>query len=331
MTSSPLFSDPTPHPQHIAGIDLGTNTLRLLIARVDSDECLVAVYSDQVITRLGQGLQQDGRLQDSAMDRTISQLKAWSAPLLRHDIRQPVAVATSAVREAENRDEFLQRVRTQVGIELEVLSGPEEARRTLVGITAGLTPPLPNILVIDIGGGSTEFISVRDEKPVQMSSTDLGVVRITERYLTSNPILPHEITTAQRFIVDRLESVNARHGQTSNAILVGTAGTITTLAAMDQALEPYDPRKIHQSRLSLAIIQEMKQACIAKTIAERQTIPGLEHGRADVIVAGILILQLTMETLGFSSLIVSEYGLREGILVNQMQHNTGNVVSLDLF
>ena len=130
MTSSPLFSDP---PQYIAGIDLGTNTLRLLIAQTKSDGRLVAVYSDQVIARLGEGLQHNGTLQDSAIDRTIQTLQRWHPILLQHDINQPITVATSAVRDAANRDKFLQRVQTDVGFTVEVLSGHEEARRTLFG------------------------------------------------------------------------------------------------------------------------------------------------------------------------------------------------------
>lgn len=328
MTSSPPFSNP---PHYIAGIDLGTNTLRLLIVRAESDTRLVAVYSDQVIARLGEGLQKTATLQDSAMDRTIQTLQRWRPILLQHDITQPIAVATSAVRDAENRDDFLQRVHTEAGFEIEVLSGQEEARRTLVGIAAGLSPSLANILVIDIGGGSTEFISIRDRQADQLYSTDLGVVRLTERFLTSDPILNDEISTARHCILDRLHMVKASLGNTGDTILIGTAGTITTLAAMDQELTIYDPRKIHQYRLPLATIQRIRQACVTNTLAERRMMAGLEAGRADIIVAGILILQLIMEDLGFSNLLVSEFGLREGILVDRIQKITGKPVSLELF
>jgi exopolyphosphatase/guanosine-5'-triphosphate,3'-diphosphate pyrophosphatase len=328
MTSSPPFSNP---PHHIAGIDLGTNTLRLLIVRAESDTQLVAVYSDQVIARLGEGLQHNRILQDSAMDRTIQTLQRWRPILLQHNIKQPIAVATSAVRDAENRDDFLQRVQAEVGFEVEVLSGQEEARRTLVGIAAGLSPSLANILVIDIGGGSTEFISAQDGQSDQLYSTDLGVVRLTERFLTSDPILDDEISAARHFILDRLQMVKSSLGNIGDTILIGTAGTITTLAAMDQELAIYDPRKVHQYWLPLATIQRIRKACVTKTIAERRMMAGLEAGRADVIVAGILILQLTMEDLGFSNLLVSEFGLREGILVDRIQKITGKPVSLELF
>ena len=331
MTSSPPFFNPSVSPQHIAGIDLGTNTVRLLIVRAESDTQLLTVYSDQVITRLGEGLQQSGALRDSAMDRTIKTLQHWRQILVRYGIDQPLAVATSAVREAGNRDDFLQRVQTKVGFELEVLSGEEEARRTLVGIAAGLTPSLTNILVIDIGGGSTEFIATRIGQSDQLYSTDLGVVRLTERFLTSDPILDDEISAAHDFILDRLRTVKPRLGKIGNATLIGTAGTITTLAAMDQKLATYDPKRVHQYRLPLATIQRIRKACVTKMIAERGMMVGLEAGRVDVIVAGILILQLTMEDFGFSSLLVSEFGLREGILVDQLQRTTGKPVGLELF
>ena len=283
MTSSPPFSNPITLPRHIAGIDLGTNTLRLLIVRAESDTRVGAVYSDQVIARLGEGLQQNGTLQGLAMDRTIQTLQRWRPILLQHDINQPIAIATSAVRDATNRDYFLRRVQTEVGFEVEVLSGQEEARRTLVGIAAGLTPSVTNILVIDIGGGSTEFISAREGQSDRLYSTDLGVVRLTERFLISDPILDDEIGAARHFILGRLQKAKARLGNISDTILIGTAGTITTLAAMDQELAIYDPRKVHQCRLSRTTIQRIRKACGSETIAERRTIVGLEAGRADVI------------------------------------------------
>ena len=328
MTSSPLFSDP---PQYIAGIDLGTNTLRLLIAQTKSDGRLVAVYSDQVIARLGEGLQHNGTLQDSAIDRTIQTLQRWHPILLQHDINQPITVATSAVRDAANRDKFLQRVQTDVGFTVEVLSGHEEARRTLIGIATGLTPPITNILAIDIGGGSTELIFANNGQSDKLYSTDLGVVRLTEQFLTSDPILDDEISAASYFILDRLQMLKTKLGNIGDTTLLGTAGTITTLASMDQELASYDPKKVHQYCLPLKTIQQIRETCVDKTIAERRMMPGLEAGRADVIVAGILILQLTMENLGFSNLFVSEFGLREGILVDQIQKITGNPSSLELF
>ncbi len=331
MTSSPLFSNSAASPPYIAGIDLGTNTLRLLIVRVESNARLVAVYSDQVIARLGEGLQKNGRLQDTAMDRTIQTLQRWQPILLQHGINQPITVATSAVRDARNRDDFLQRLHTEVGFEVEVLSGQEEARRTLVGIIAGLTFPVTNMLVLDIGGGSTEFIAAKGGQPNQYHSIDLGVVRLTERFLTSDPISNDEVSAAQHCIVEQLHLLKTRLGTVSDATLIGTAGTITTLATMDQELEIYDSRTVHQYQLSLATIHRIRKVCLSKTIAERRIMVGLEAGRVDVIVAGILILQLTMEVFQFSSLHVSEYGLREGILLDQIRKTSGKTVSLDLF
>ena len=330
MTSSPPFSNHIA-PQHIAGIDIGTNTVRLLIARAESDHQLVAVYLDQVITRLGKGLQQRGALHASAMDRTIHALQRWRPLLVQHDVTRPITVATGAARDATNQSDFLRRVREEAGLGIEVLSGEEEARRTLVGIAAGLSPPITNILAMDIGGGSTEFIAATSGQSNTLYSTNLGVVRLTERFFHSDPILEKEIAQAQDWILDQLQPLKTQLSNIGETSLIGTAGTITTLAAIDQELANYDPRRVHRYPLSLATIQRIKNACVSKTTAERQRMVGIEAGRADVIVAGILLLHLAMDMLGFSTIIVSEYGLREGILVDHVQRTTGALVSLKLF
>ncbi len=331
MTSSRPSSNPHSPSQHLAGIDLGTNTLRLLIVRVESDTHMLAVYSDQVITRLGEGLQHTGQLQESAIERTINTLQQWRHILEKHDIDQPIMVATSAVRDADNREAFIQRVQADVGFNVEVLSGEEEARRTLVGITTGLTPPDKNILVIDIGGGSTEYILATPERPAQCHSTNLGVVRLTEQLLKSDPVLDTEVSEAEQYIRTRVQDMKETLDNLVPTTLIGTAGTITTLAALDQALDTYDPQKVHQSHLQLSTIEQIGKTVRSNTIAKRRTMVGLEAGRADVILAGILILQVTMEELGFSSLRVSEYGLREGILLHHMHSTTEKPASLNLF
>tara|TARA_B100000315_G_scaffold247599_1_gene276506 strand:- start:583 stop:1602 length:1020 start_codon:yes stop_codon:yes gene_type:complete len=328
MTSSQPFSKP---PQHIAGIDLGTNTLRLLITKTGSNGRLTAVYSDQTITRLGERVQHSGTLQYFAMERTIQALQHWRQILLQHNINHPIIVATSAVRDAKNRDEFLQRVQTDVGFTVKILSGHEEARLTLIGITTGLTPPLTRILAIDIGGGSTEFITTNNGQPDKLYSTDLGVVRLTEKFFISDPVRDDEISEAKHFILDRLQAVKDKIGNIEDRRLIGTAGTITTLAVMDQQLKNYDARKVHQYCIHLEAIQRIRKSCVNKTIAARRIMTGIEAGRADVIVAGILILQLIMENLGFANVFVSEFGLREGILLDEIQKITGKNGSLELF
>ena len=175
------------------------------------------------------------------------------------------------------------------------------------------------------------MIAAKDGHPRQLLSTDLGIVQITDRFLQADPIPDDAINVARQFILGRLHTVKARLGNTRDTMLIGTAGTITTLAAMNQDLANYDPSRVHHHRLSITTIQRIGEICRTKTLAERRTMVGLEPERADVIVAGILILQLIMETLGCSTLTVSEYGLREGILVDRIQKTIGTPVALALF
>ena len=301
----------------VAGIDIGTLTCRLLVATVspEAEGPVHTIRSERKILRLGEGVDRTGRLKPEAMSRVIETIREWKTIIESHGVERYTAVATSAVREAGNREEFLDQVRRETGIEVEVIDGEEEARRTFLGIRSGL-PDVREILGLDIGGGSTEFIASRQGQPLKMTSIDLGVVRLTERVLQGDPPRAAEIQKAETLIRDLTRDAQREIGDVTELTLVGTAGTITSLAAIAQRLPTYDPARIQNYVLELPVIQRIERDVFSKTQSDRVGIPGLEAGREGVIAAGALILRCVMEELNAARCVVSEYGLREGVLVH---------------
>jgi exopolyphosphatase/guanosine-5'-triphosphate,3'-diphosphate pyrophosphatase len=300
----------------LAGVDIGTLTCRLLIGRVSDAGQVAELHSDRRILRLGEGVDRTRMLRPEAMTRVIRTLQEWKPVIEIYRVERTIAVATSAVRDAVNRDEFLDRVKREIGWEVELISGEEEARRTLLGIRSGLPADVSTMLALDIGGGSTEFILDRPGSAPVVRSIDLGVVRLTERCLRRDPPAADEVQAARVWIRKETETVQAQLGDVEGVTFVGTAGTITTLAAMAQSLPAYEPARIHNHRLSLATIRDLEQELLRRTKLQRQGLPGLERGREDVIVAGTIILRAVMETLGQSECLVSDLGLREGVLID---------------
>jgi exopolyphosphatase / guanosine-5'-triphosphate,3'-diphosphate pyrophosphatase len=305
------------------GIDIGTLTLRMLIARIEADGKLRELVAERRIVRLGEGLQPSRRLQPAPMARVLETIAEWLPTIERAGAREVVAVATSAVRDAVNRDEFLGEVKRRTGLAVEVVSGEEEARLSLLGIQAGLPAGVDRFVALDIGGGSTEFITVAPGQAPSVVSVDEGVVRLTEECLRSDPVRPDELAVARSRIARHLDVVEAKLGSLAGYRLVGTAGTITTLAAMDQRLAVYAPRRIHNYRLSAEAVRRILADLMARTHAQRRELVGLEAGREDLILAGTLILAETLERFGFAECLVSDYGLREGVLIDRWQKSRG--------
>jgi len=301
-----------------AGIDIGTLTLRLLVARV-LDGRLRELDSERRVVRLGEGLQPSGRLQPAPMARAIATLVEWMPRIEKGGAREVVAVATSAVRDAANRDEFLAEVKRKCGWDVTVLSGDEEARLSLLGIRVGLPPDADRYIALDIGGGSTEFMKAAPDQPPVMVSINEGVIRLTEACLRSDPPKPEDVAAARTRIRNNLNAVKDKLGAVAGFRLVGTAGTITTLAAMDQQLEAYVPKRIQNYRLSWDAVRRILGDLTSRTNAQRRELKGLEPGREDLMVAGTLILLECMERFGFVECLVSDYGLREGILINHWE------------
>jgi len=302
--------------RRLAGIDIGTLTCRLLIAEFSPQTSLKALRSERRILRLGEGVDQTKRLSSAAMDRVIACLREWRDLIDSHQVDAATAVATSAVRDAVNRDEFLRRVKQETGFDVEVITGDEEARRTLLGIRSGLPAGVTDMIALDIGGGSTEFILDRPSQVPIVRSIDIGVVRLCERVLKHDPPTVEEIEQAREWVRRETQAAAVGMKGYQSATFVGTAGTITALAAMAQKLSAYEPARIHNYRLALATVQELEQTLLSRKKADRIGLPGLEKNREEVIAAGAIIIRTIMETFEMSSVLVSDLGLREGVLID---------------
>jgi exopolyphosphatase/guanosine-5'-triphosphate,3'-diphosphate pyrophosphatase len=307
---------PTPSQRILAGIDIGTLTCRLLIAEFTTSGGLRELRSERRILRLGQGVDRDRVLHADAMERVIGTLKEWRKVIDGYHVEASTAVATSAVRDAGNREEFLSLVKREAGFDVELITGEEEARRTMLGIRSGLPPGVTDLLALDIGGGSTEFILDRPGRPTMAHSIDIGVVRLSERTMLHDPPTSEEIQQAREWVRKETVAAEADMPRLTGLTFVGTAGAITSLAAMAQQLPAYEPARIHNYILKLETVKALEEQLLSKSKAQREGMPGLERGREEVVAAGAIILRTVMETLGMSECLVSDLGLREGVLID---------------
>jgi len=308
----------------LAGIDIGTNTLRLLVAELGPDT-FRELYSDRKITRLGQDVDRTGRLSQEAEERSLNALAEFARHFSEYSVIDVSAVGTSALRNASNAADFVKRIQQRTGLEVSVIDGDEEARLTLLGVNSalgratgagqGIFPEAG--LVIDIGGGSTEMIFTRPGSETLMRSLPLGAVYLTERFIKNDPPKQEELEGLRRFIVAQLDALERelRRDSQQERSVVGTAGTITTLAAIDLGLAEYDPDAINGHILSREALDRIVRTLGASTLRERRMIAGLEHGREDIILSGAIIAQEIMERRGCPELLVTVGGLREGIVL----------------
>lgn len=307
----------------VAAIDVGTNTIRLLIGEADGAGGYRPVFAAQEITRLGQGLRPTGPLQPEPMRRTLAILARFRRHCADHGVTAIAAAGTAALREASNREEFQGRVRDEADLEIVAISGEDEARLTLLGVRAALNPLPLCLLTLDIGGGSTELLLADGQCILGLVSTGLGAVKVTETYLKGDPPTPAELDAATRAADGRFARV--RRGElppwTDPLLFVGTAGTITTLAAIDLALDAYDSARVTGHQLTQERISALLADLAHMPLSQRRQVRGLEPARADIIVGGALICLSALRTLGFSALTVSDGGLREGILLDLL-HRT---------
>lgn len=300
--------------RRLATVDLGTNTVRLLVVEVEGGEWR-RLHQSQRVTRLGEGQAAAGRLLEAPMRRTVDTVSEFIAAARGLGVSDIRAVATSAVREAPNRDEFLARLRAATGLDVEVVSGEEEARLTLQGVAAALPRLGGSFVLFDIGGGSTEFVLGERGRLGAAVSLRLGVVRLAERFVDEGPVDWERFAVMRGEIEGRLvREMPARIAEARAPALVGTAGTVTTLAALDLGLAAYDADRVHGHVLTRETVERLLRRLGALAMAERARLPCLEPGRADVIIPGIAICLAVMGRLGYDSLVVSDRGLREGIL-----------------
>jgi exopolyphosphatase / guanosine-5'-triphosphate,3'-diphosphate pyrophosphatase len=299
-----------------AAIDIGTNTLRLLVAEAIGSDRFGILHEEQEVARLGEGLLPSRLLQDGPSRRSLAVLRRFAETARRFNALHVAAVATSAVREASNREEFIAAVRRDSELAVRVIDGNEEARLTLLGVRHGLRLGSRRVLVMDIGGGSTEFILANGEVIEVMVSTGLGVVKLTEAHLNSDPPTSGELEAIEQVVADRISRLRAILPDLEGATLIATAGTPTTLAAMDLGLTVYSADRVNGHRLSMTRTRQLLHVLAMRPLAERRKIPSLEPGRADVMIAGTALLVTVMGALGYNEFVVSDSGLREGILLD---------------
>ncbi|MCC5950681.1 MAG: Ppx/GppA family phosphatase [Acidimicrobiia bacterium] len=299
----------------VAAIDCGTNSTRLLVATESDDGSLATIERHMHITRLGEGVNASGRLAPAAIERTLAVLRQYADIVRGHQVDADAVriAATSACRDAGNRDEFFDAAEQLLGARPELLSGTEEAALSFAGATAELSPQQGPFLVVDIGGGSTEAVYGTTE-PEASISLDMGCVRITEQFLHSDPPAPEELSSALSVIAIHIDDLLREIPDASEAAtLVGLAGTVSTMAAVEIGLAAYDRDRIHHFELSRAAAEDVFRTLATEASADRRHNPGLEPGRVDVIVGGACVVVQLFRSLGFSSMLVSEADILDGL------------------
>ncbi|MEX2973175.1 exopolyphosphatase [Streptomyces sp. C184] len=307
--------------KRVAAIDCGTNSIRLLVADADpATGELKDLDRRMQIVRLGQGVDRTGRLAPEALERTFAACREYAAVIKGLGAEEVRFVATSASRDAENREDFVRGVVDILGVEPEVITGDQEAEFSYTGATkelTGRTDLAQPFLVVDIGGGSTEFV-LGDGSVRAARSVDVGCVRMTERHLVhegaiSDPPTDGQIAAIKADVAAALDRAEETVPLREAATLVGLAGSVTTVAAIALGLKSYDSEAIHHSRLSLAQVREITGRLLSSTHAERAAIPVMHPGRVDVIAAGALVLLSIMERTGAGEVVVSEHDILDGI------------------
>ncbi|MCW2507370.1 MAG: Ppx/GppA phosphatase [Modestobacter sp.] len=306
----------------VAAIDCGTNSIRLLVADVPAEGAHTDLLRRMEVVRLGQGVDATGRLAPEAIERTRLVLAEYAAQARELGVERVRMVATSATRDAANRADFEAMVIATLGQLPDVVPGVEEAELSYLGATASLAAaarahgaeaPRPPFLVVDIGGGSTEFV-LGDAGGVRAArSVDVGCVRLTERHLHSDPPPPDEVQAAEADVRAALELVAADVPVGEAATLVGLAGSVTTVAALALGLPAYDPVAIHGSRIPVAAVRAVTAGLLTATRAKRAASPVMHPGRVDVIGAGALVLRVIMDAFDLEEVVVSEHDILDGI------------------
>lgn len=311
-----------------ASIDIGTNTLRLLIAEVSQDGKLKPVVYRRAITRLGGGYTDTEGIEKGAAERSVAALTDFRKEIDSVGADTVLATATSVVRRAVNGVSFVREVEKRTGIKVRVIGGDEEARLSLLGVLSVIEGAPKKRLVMDIGGGSTEFIAAEDSHMRGAWSMEMGVVHLTERHLKSDPPSKAEVAAMEaeiRGIVEGLHGIMGREGvsagdysSNAGALFVGTAGTVTTLAAIDQGLEVYDRERINNYVLKRNNIESLYRYLLSLTLKERAEVLSLEKGREDLIIPGSFIALAALDSFAFDGMVVSDAGLLEGIIIDRL-------------
>ncbi|MFF0479296.1 exopolyphosphatase [Streptomyces sp. NPDC004284] len=299
----------------VAGIDCGTNSIRLLVADVHPETGdLVELDRRMTIVRLGQGVDKTGRLAPEALERTFAACREYAEVIKELGAERLRFVATSASRDAENREDFVNGVVEILGVEPEVITGDQEAAFSFTGATGELHGD-DRRLVVDIGGGSTEFV-VGNKHVEAARSVDIGCVRLTERHVRHDPPTAEEVAAIRADVRTALDLAAETVPIGTAETLVGLAGSVTTVAAIALGLPEYDSEKVHHSRISAEQVAEVTDRLLASTHDERAAIPVIHPGRVDVIIAGALVLREIVERVGAREVVVSEHDILDGIALS---------------
>jgi exopolyphosphatase / guanosine-5'-triphosphate,3'-diphosphate pyrophosphatase len=302
----------------VASIDIGTNTVRLLILETTPGGSLREVDQVSAITRLGKGMDTEKKLLDDRMDETISVLTKFRNECRKFEPLTIRTVATSAVREAGNQEYFVLRAKKESDLEIEVVSWEEEAELMAKGVLWKLPNIEKDILIFDIGGGSTEYIIVRGGQIISAVGTQLGTVRLTDKFISHHPINVNEYKVLEMHLRKELKLVKDQLSCFSPDVLVGTAGTVTTLAAIDEDVYPYDHEKIHGKSLTFKRIGELLEDLKKKSLAERVAMNTIEKGREDLIIVGGALVLETMRVFECNLMTISDHGLLEGVVLDML-------------
>ena len=307
--------------KRFAAIDIGTNTILLLIAELETDGSFQVLDDRAEITRLGAGVDRARQIGPEGERRSLEVLKSYLETCGSLGVDEIAAVGTSALRDARNTGVFKTRLKRELGLDLRVLSGEEEAAYSYQAVQKGLALGEKEVLVVDVGGGSTELIWGKGGALHRSISLDLGAVRLTERFLLSDPVREEECARLTTAIDRELQPLLVDWGVGGGFhAIVGIAGTFTTLAAIAKGLRRYSHSEVHGSCLSRAEVARQVQLFKGKTIAERKEIPGLEAKRADVILAGALLIERVMALFRVDQVTVSDQGIRYGLLYERIAH-----------
>ena len=293
----------------VAAIDCGTNSTRLLIG-----DGVITAERHMQITRLGEGVDATGILSEEAISRVGKTLREYREIIDSYEVKKVRMTATSAARDASNANDFFDLAEEIIGVRPELLSGIEEGTLSFRGATKGLNLGDGPFLVVDIGGGSTEFI-LGDQEVQGVISCDIGCVRLTEQWFEHDPPLPEELTSCLSIVEGHLDDVKREIPQAMNAMtFVGLAGTVSCTAAVEQGLHEYDREKIHHFTLTKEAVEDVFRTLATETAAQRLDNPGMEEERSEVIVGGLCVLVKIMRTFGFKECLVSEADILDGLV-----------------
>jgi len=307
----------------VAVVDIGTNSTRLLIADVAADGALSQRHRESIVTRLGDRVDATGRLAEEAMQRVFDTLARFRTLIDEHDVEQTTGVLTSAVRDADNGAEFAVHVAQRTGIEARTIGGDEEAALTFAGATSERAHDGEQIVVVDIGGGSTEFIVGRDGKVEFHTSTQAGVVRQTERHLHDDPPPPDGLQALAKEVAAIFAEAVSDELRQRVQTAIAVAGTATSCASIELALDPYDPKCVHGHVLELATLELTLARLVQMTDEERRDVTGLQPDRAPTIVAGVTMLIEILRAFGLEQVEVSEHDILRGAALRLAAHSRG--------